>query len=321
MPAIIEVDHLSKQYANGPKALDDVSLSIDEGEIVALLGPNGAGKTTLISVICGLVVPTDGTVRVGGHDIRSDWRAARKLIGLVPQEITLEPFETVMNCARFTRGLYGAPPDDAYLEQVLRSLALWDKRDARIMELSGGMKRRVLIAKALAHEPDLLFLDEPTAGVDVELRKDMWKQIGIMRERGVTIILTTHYIEEAEEMADRVGVISRGRILMVDDKAAMMKRLGRTEAHIALAAPLTELPEAIANYPVEIEDGGMGLCYRGGDGTGRGKEEVAEVTKALTRAGIDYTGIDVRESSLEEIFVGLVKDGDSAGSADTQEAA
>ncbi len=318
---ILEISGLSKTYAGGVKALDNADLSIRKGEIFALLGPNGAGKTTLIGAVCGLVRPSSGKIEAFGLDMARDWRSARARIGLVPQELSTDMFEKVERAVAYSRGLFGHAPDKGRIEEILRALSLWDKRDARIMELSGGMKRRVLIAKALAHEPDLLFLDEPTAGVDVELRKDMWKQIGIMRERGVTIILTTHYIEEAEEMADRVGVISKGRILMVDDKAAMMKRLGRTEAHIALAAPLAELPEAIAHYPVEIEDGGMGLCYRGGDGTGRGKEEVAELTKALTRAGIDYTGIDVRESSLEEIFVGLVKDGDNGGSSDTQEAA
>lgn len=318
---ILEISGLSKTYSGGVKALDNADLSIRKGEIFALLGPNGAGKTTLIGAVCGLVRPSSGTIRAFGHDMARDWRAARARIGLVPQELSTDMFEKVEHAVAYSRGLFGHAPDKGRIEEILRALSLWDKRDARIMELSGGMKRRVLIAKALAHEPDLLFLDEPTAGVDVELRKDMWKQIGIMRERGVTIILTTHYIEEAEEMADRVGVISKGRILMVDDKAAMMKRLGRTEAHIALAEPLTELPEAIANYPIEIENDGMGLCYRGGDGTGRGKEEVAELTKALTRAGIDYTGIDVRESSLEEIFVGLVKDGENGGSGDTQEAA
>ena len=318
---ILEISDLSKTYAGGVKALDNANLSIRKGEIFALLGPNGAGKTTLIGAVCGLVRPSSGKIEAFGYDMARDWRAARARIGLVPQELSTDMFEKVERAVAYSRGLFGHAPNKARIEEILRALSLWDKRDARIMELSGGMKRRVLIAKALAHEPDLLFLDEPTAGVDVELRKDMWKQISIMRERGVTIILTTHYIEEAEEMADRVGVISKGRILMVDDKAAMMKRLGRTEAHIALSERLTELPEVIANYPVEIEDDGMGLRYRGGDGTGRGKEEVAELTKALTRAGIDYTGIDVRESSLEEIFVGLVQDGENGGSAGAQEAA
>jgi ABC-2 type transport system ATP-binding protein len=215
-------------------------------------------------------------------------------------------FEPVIDAVSYSRGLFGYPPDPGRIEEILRALSLWDKRSERIMALSGGMKRRVLIAKALAHEPDLLFLDEPTAGVDVELRKGMWELIGTMRERGVTIILTTHYIEEAEEMADRVGIINQGRLLMVDDKAAMMQRLGRTEAHIELASPLAELPKALAHFPVEIEQGGRSLCYRGGDGTGKGKSEVAELTKALTAAGIDYTGIDVHESSLEDIFVSLL---------------
>lgn len=307
MGAIIDIDHLSKEYGSGTKALDDVTLSIDEGEIIALLGPNGAGKTTLISIICGLVVPTGGTVRVGGHDIRTDWRAARKLIGLVPQEIALEPFEKVINCVRFTRGLYGMPPDEAYIERILRSLSLWDKRDAATRELSGGMKRRVLIAKALAHDPDLLFLDEPTAGVDVELRRDMWRQIDALRERGTTIILTTHYIEEAEEMADRVGVIDQGRILLVDDKAAMMTKLGRMEGRFTLAQPLASVPDALGALPLALEEDGSVLVYRGGDGQGQGRRQVAELAQTLTRMDIAFIGLETRQSSLEDIFVNLVE--------------
>jgi ABC-2 type transport system ATP-binding protein len=303
---ILELHGLSKIYPGGLKALDSVDLEIRQGEIFALLGPNGAGKTTLIGAVCGLVRPTSGTIRAFGHDLARNWRHARARIGLVPQELSTDMFEPVIDAVSYSRGLFGHPPDPGRIEEILRSLSLWDKRGERIMALSGGMKRRVLIAKALAHEPDLLFLDEPTAGVDVELRKGMWELIGTMRERGVTIILTTHYIEEAEEMADRVGIINQGRLLMVDDKAAMMQRLGRTEAHIELASPLAELPGALAHFPVEIEQGGRSLCYRGGDGTGKGKSEVAELTKALTAAGIDYTGIDVHESSLEDIFVSLL---------------
>jgi ABC-2 type transport system ATP-binding protein len=303
---ILELHGLSKVYPSGLKALDSVDLEIRQGEIFALLGPNGAGKTTLIGAVCGLVRPTSGTIRAFGHDLARNWRHARARIGLVPQELSTDMFEPVIDAVSYSRGLFGYPPDPGRIEEILRALSLWGKRGERIMALSGGMKRRVLIAKALAHEPDLLFLDEPTAGVDVELRKGMWELIGTMRERGVTIILTTHYIEEAEEMADRVGIINQGRLLMVDDKAAMMQRLGRTEAHIELASPLAELPKALAHFPVEIEQGGRSLCYRGGDGTGKGKSEVAELTKALTAAGIDYTGIDVHESSLEDIFVSLL---------------
>ncbi len=303
---ILELRGLTKIYPGGLKALDHVDLEIRKGEIFALLGPNGAGKTTLIGAVCGLVRPTGGTIHAFGQDIASHWRDARRRIGLVPQELSTDMFEPVIRAVSYSRGLFGLAPDKGRIEEILRSLSLWEKRNDRIMTLSGGMKRRVLIAKALAHEPDLLFLDEPTAGVDVELRKGMWAIIGQMRARGVTVILTTHYIEEAEEMADRVGIINKGRLITVDDKSAMMAKLGRTEAHIALAVPMSEIPPAIASFPVELENGGMSLRYRGGDGTGKGKAEVAELTKALTRAGIDYTGIDTRESSLEEIFVSLL---------------
>jgi len=303
---ILELKGLTKVYPGGLKALDSVDLTIRRGEIFALLGPNGAGKTTLIGAVCGLVRSSGGTIHAFGHDLATEWRKARSRIGLVPQEMATDMFETVWRAVSYSRGLFGLSPDKGRIEDILRSLALWDKKDEQIRALSGGMKRRVLIAKALAHEPDLLFLDEPTAGVDVELRKGMWAIIDQMRARGVTIILTTHYIEEAEEMADRVGIISKGRLIMVQEKEAMMAKLGRTEAHIALAQPLAELPPSIAGYPVELEDGGSSLRYRGGDGTGKGKAEVAEVTKALTRAGIDYTGIDTRESSLEDIFVSLL---------------
>ncbi|MBY6217475.1 ABC transporter ATP-binding protein [Qipengyuania aquimaris] len=309
---ILELEGLSKVYPGGLKALDNVDLTIRKGEIFALLGPNGAGKTTLIGAVCGLVRPSGGTIRAFGHDMASDWRKARARIGLVPQELSTDMFEPVHRAVSYSRGLFGLAPDPSRIEEILRSLSLWDKKDERIMALSGGMKRRVLIAKALAHEPDLLFLDEPTAGVDVELRKGMWAIVDQMRDRGVTIILTTHYIEEAELMADRVGIINRGKLLMVDEKEAMMSRLGRTEAHIALANPITELPPSLSQFPIEIEQGGSSLCYRGGDGTGRGKAEVAELTKALIAAGIDYTGIDVRESSLEEIFVSLLGEEEAA---------
>jgi len=309
---ILELSGLSKVYPGGLTALDDVDLTINKGEVFALLGPNGAGKTTLIGAVCGLVRPTSGSIRAFGHDLASDWRRARSRIGLVPQELSTDMFEPVHRAVSYSRGLFGLAPDRDRIEEILRSLSLWNKRDERIMALSGGMKRRVLIAKALAHEPDLLFLDEPTAGVDVELRKGMWAIVDTMRERGVTIILTTHYIEEAELMADRVGIINRGKLLMVDQKDAMMARLGRTEAHITLARPLAALPPEIARFPVELEPGGEVLCYRGGDGTGKGKAEVAALTKALIAADIDYVGIDTRESSLEEIFVSLLGEGKAA---------
>lgn len=303
---ILSIRGLSKVYKGGTKALDDVSLDIQPGEIFALLGPNGAGKTTLIGAVCGLVRPSAGTITAFGHDLANDWRRARARIGLVPQELSTDMFETVQRTVAYSRGLFGYPPDAGRIEEILRSLSLWEKRASQIRELSGGMKRRVLIAKALAHEPELLFLDEPTAGVDVELRKGMWEQIAALRERGTTIILTTHYIEEAELMADRVGIIRGGRILMVDDKATMMQRLGNTEAIITLAEPLAELPPAIAGFPVELRNDGTELCYRGGSGEGGGRAEVAALTKALFGAGVDYTGIDIHDSSLEDIFVDLV---------------
>ena len=312
MEPILELSGLSKVYPGGLTALDNVDLTINKGEVFALLGPNGAGKTTLIGAVCGLVRPTSGSIRAFGHDLASDWRRARSRIGLVPQELSTDMFEPVHRAVSYSRGLFGLAPDRDRIEEILRSLSLWDKRDERIMALSGGMKRRVLIAKALAHEPDLLFLDEPTAGVDVELRKGMWAIVDTMRERGVTIILTTHYIEEAELMADRVGIINRGKLLMVDQKDAMMARLGRTEAHITLARPLAALPSEIARFPVELEPGGEVLCYRSGDGTGKGKAGVAALTKALIAADIDYVGIDTRESSLEEIFVSLLGEGKAA---------
>jgi ABC-2 type transport system ATP-binding protein len=309
---ILSIRGLTKTYRGGPRALDNVDLDIRKGEIFALLGPNGAGKTTLIGAVCGLVRPSGGTITAFGQDLAKDWRKARARIGLVPQELATDMFETVWRAAAYSQGLFGKPYDPARLEEILRSLSLWDKKDAQIRALSGGMKRRVLIAKALAHEPELLFLDEPTAGVDVELRKDMWQQIAALKQRGVTIILTTHYIEEAEEMADRVGIIQRGRIRMVDEKCAMMERLGTTEAVIDLAAPLAEVPAALAAFGLELSEGGTRLSYRGGNGEGRGRAEVAQLTQALTRAGIAFTSLDIHDSSLEDIFVGLLGEKEAA---------
>ena len=309
---ILSIRGLTKTYKNGPRALDSVDLDIRPGEIFALLGPNGAGKTTLIGAVCGLVRPTGGTITAFGQDLSRDWRKARARIGLVPQELATDMFETVWRAIAYSQGLFGRPYNPARLEEILRSLSLWDKKDAQIRALSGGMKRRVLIAKALAHEPELLFLDEPTAGVDVELRKDMWQQIAALKERGVTIILTTHYIEEAEEMADRVGIIRGGRILMVDEKRAMMERLGTTEAVITLATPLAAIPPALAEFPVEIGADGMQLIYRGGNGQGGGRAQVAQLTQALTRSDIAYTSLDIHDSSLEDIFVGLLGEKEAA---------
>lgn len=306
MPSIIEIDHLTKRYDSGTHALDDVTLDIREGEILALLGPNGAGKTTLISIICGQVRSTGGTVRVGGHDIASDWRAARKLIGLVPQEIALEPFEKVIDCVRFTRGLYGCPPDEAYVEELLRSLALWDKRDARTRELSGGMKRRVLIAKALSHRPKVLFLDEPTAGVDVALRREMWEVVGRLRESGVTIILTTHYLEEAEQMADRVGVINRGKLLLVKPKAELMGEFSRKHLRIELSEPLAALPGPLAGQGITLSGDGrhLGFDYDiSAERTG-----IARLLSQLAEQGIAVRDLETKQSSLEEVFMSLVED-------------
>jgi len=309
---ILSIRGLTKTYKGGTRALDNVNLDIRPGEIFALLGPNGAGKTTLIGAVCGMVRPTGGSITAFGQDLSRDWRSARARIGLVPQELATDMFETVWRAISYSRGLFGQPSNPARLEEILRSLSLWDKKDAQIRSLSGGMKRRVLIAKALAHEPELLFLDEPTAGVDVELRKDMWQQIAALKKRGVTIILTTHYIEEAEEMADRVGIIRGGRILMVDEKAAMMDRLGTTEAVIALAAPLSAIPPELAGFPIEIAKGAMQIIYRGGNGQGGGRAQVAQLTQAMTRAQIAYTSLDIHDSSLEDIFVGLLGEKEAA---------
>ena len=304
--AIIQIKNVSKTYEGGVKALDNVSLDIQEGEILALLGPNGAGKTTLISAICGLVTTSDGTISVGGHDISTDFRAARELIGLVPQEITIEPFEKVIGTTRFSRGLFGKKPDEAYLEKVLRSLSLWDKKDSRNMQLSGGMKRRVLIAKALSHEPRVLFLDEPTAGVDVSLRKDMWDLVRQLRDQGVTIILTTHYIEEAEEMADRIGVINDGKLLLVEEKDKLMAQLGRKELHLDLSEPLAALPEALSAFDLTLSDDGRQLRYD--YDTKAERTGITRLLAALAAEGISFTDLATQQSSLEQIFLSLVED-------------
>ena len=306
MASIVSVRQLTKTFASGFQALKSVSLEIAQGEILALLGPNGAGKTTLISTICGIVRPTSGTVTVGGHDVVRDFRAARNLIGLVPQEIALEPFEKVANTVSFSRGLHGKAPDPAHVEKVLRQLSLWDKKDSPINGLSGGMKRRVLIAKALAHEPRVLFLDEPTAGVDVELRRDMWSVVADLKAQGVTIILTTHYIEEAEAIADRVGVINRGEILLVQDKASLMAQMGKKRLQIDLAAPLTAVPDALARYALDIGPEGRSLIFTfdaNGERTG-----ITTLLSDLRAAGLQMTDLATRQSSLEDIFVDLVRE-------------
>ena len=303
-PPIVSVRNLSKTYASGFHALKDVSLDIRRGEIFALLGPNGAGKTTLINIICGIVNASAGTVLADGHDIVREARASRMKIGLVPQQLSSDAFETVIATVRFSRGLFGRAPDPAHLEKVLRALSLWDKRDSKIMSLSGGMKRRVLIAKALSHEPRILFLDEPTAGVDVELRRDMWEMVRGLRERGVTIILTTHYIEEAEEMADRIGVISRGEIILVEDKDVLMHKLGKKQLTLHLQRPLAEIPAELASYPLELTDAGNQLVF-----TFDAQHEdtgIAELLKRLAAHGIDFKDLQSSQSSLEEIFVNLV---------------
>ena len=304
---ILEIRGLSKTYRGGVRALDSVDLDIRRGEIFALLGPNGAGKTTLIGAVCGLVKPTEGTIRAFGEDVKHHWRSARRRIGLVPQELAFDMFARVDHSVEYSRGMFGCPPSKARIEEVLRSLSLWDKRENKIRELSGGMKRRVMIAKALSHDPELLFLDEPTAGVDVELRRDMWRQIDALRDQGTTIILTTHYIEEAQEMADRVGVINKGRLLLVDRKDAIMAKLGRTEARISLAAPMSEPPPFLGAFPLVLENDGRCLRYRGGDGTGKGKREIAEVLRLLVENDIAFEAVDTSESSLEDIFVDLVE--------------
>ena len=294
---------VGKRYRSGLVALDGIDLAIERGEIFALLGPNGAGKTTLISIICGTVTGTSGTVTVAGHDNVRDFRAARAAIGLVPQEVWVDIFATVRDTVAFSRGLHGRAPDPAHLERLLRDLSLWDKRDTRIIELSGGMKRRVMIAKALSHEPTILFLDEPTAGVDVTLRRDMWALVRRLRKGGVTVILTTHYIEEAEEMADRVGVIDHGRLLLVEDKAALMRKLGKRRAALTLAEPMSALPAALADWPLALEEGGRRLVYTF-DADGEG---IAALIRRLEAHGIAFTDLETERSTLEDIFVDLVE--------------
>lgn len=306
MPSIVSVRSLTKTYATGFQALKSVNLEIAEGEILALLGPNGAGKTTLISTICGIVQPTSGTITVGGHDVIRDFRAARALIGLVPQEITLEPFEKVINTISFSRGLFGKSPNPSHIEKVLRQLSLWDKKDARVKELSGGMKRRVLIAKALSHEPRVLFLDEPTAGVDVELRKDMWSVVSDLRREGVTIILTTHYIEEAEAIADRVGVINKGEILLVQNKAELLAQMGQKQLLVDLAAPLVQIPVSLEQYQLELGPENRSVIYT--YDTKGGRTGITTLLSDLRDAGLQMTDVATRQSSLEDIFVGLVKE-------------
>ena len=306
MDPIISVTALDKTYRSGQRALKGVSLQIRSGEILALLGPNGAGKTTLISMICGLTSPSSGQITVGGYDIVTDYRAARSLIGLVPQEVALEPFEKVIDTVKFSRGLFGYPPDAAFVEQILRQLSLWDKRNTPIKELSGGMKRRVLIAKALSHQPKILFLDEPTAGVDVELRKDMWDVVGKLKASGVTIVLTTHYIEEAEAIADRVGVIADGDILLVEDKNKLMAQMGIKELYIELQKPIKAIPPALTSYDLSLAEDGGRLTY-----VYDTKAERTGITGLLTdlsAAGLALRDLQTSQSSLEDIFVDLVKD-------------
>ena len=305
MTFMLSVSQLSKVYEGGFTALKDIDLDIRRGEIFALLGPNGAGKTTLISIICGLVNASVGKVTVGGHDIVDDYRAARSLIGLVPQELTTDAFETVFSAVSFSRGLFGKAPDPVYIEKVLRSLSLWDKRNNKIMTLSGGMKRRLLIAKALSHEPRMLFLDEPTAGVDVELRRDMWNLVRGLREDGVTILLTTHYIEEAEEMADRIGVIRKGEIILVENKATLMHKLGKKQLTVHLQSPIDVVPEALAAYALERGEDGHALTYT--YDTEREEPGIAELLRDLSAAGVAFKDVNTQQSSLEDIFVSLVK--------------
>ncbi len=302
---IISVKDLTKTYASGFHALKKVDLEIRRGEIFALLGPNGAGKTTLISIICGIVNPTRGTVRADGHDIVTDFRLARAKIGLVPQELSTDMFETVWSTVSFSRGLFGKPKNNAHVEKVLRELSLWEKKDSKILTLSGGMKRRVLIAKALSHEPQILFLDEPTAGVDVELRRDMWAMVRSLRATGVTIILTTHYIEEAEQMADRIGVINKGEIILVEEKAALMEKLGKKQLILKLQRPLEKIPEALAQFALELSKDGLQLVST--FHAEREQSKIASVLRALAELGIEFKDLQTRESSLEEIFVDLVR--------------
>jgi len=306
MPAILSIAGVSKTYAGGRLALKEINLEIDRGEIFGLLGPNGAGKTTLISVVCGIVTATTGTVTVGGHDIVKDYRAARAMIGLVPQELTTDAFVTVAQTLAFSRGLFGKKPDAVVIEKVLRDLSLWDRRDSKIITLSGGMKRRVLIAKALAHEPEVLFLDEPTAGVDVELRKDMWQTVRLLRASGVTVILTTHYIDEAEEMADRIGVINKGEIILVEQKAELMRKLGQKRLSLMLQGKLERVPEALAPFNLKLSTDGCQLTYV--YDTQQQRTGITSLLNALREAGIGFRDLQTHERSLEDIFVSLVSE-------------
>ena len=304
MTDMLSITGLSKRYNDGQVALEDVSLDVKEGEILALLGPNGAGKTTLISAVCGLVVPTEGQIKVGGFDTKSDYRLARSLIGLVPQEISLEPFEKVINTVRFSRGLFGKNPNDNHVEIVLRQLSLWDKKDSKIMQLSGGMKRRVLIAKALAHEPRVLFLDEPSAGVDVELRREMWKLVSQLKSQGVTIILTTHYIEEAEAIADRVGVISKGKLILLEEKKALIMRMGQKKLEISLQSPIAAIPSQLQHYKLSLSDDGLSINYL--YDTKGSTNEITKLLNEISSADLQISDLQTSQSSLEEIFVSLI---------------
>ena len=303
MPPIISIVNLAKSYASGVQALKTTNLTIDKGEIFALLGPNGAGKTTLISIICGIVTATTGSVTADGHDIVREYRAARTKIGLVPQELTTDSFETVWATVTFSRGLFGRAPNPSYVEEILRNLSLWEKRDAKIMELSGGMKRRVMIAKALSHEPEILFLDEPTAGVDVELRRDMWELVRRLRDRGVTIILTTHYIEEAEEMADRIGVINQGSLVLVQEKKELMKKLGKRQLILHLHEPLTSIPAELEPWGLELKAGGSELVYTV---DGNASMDISTLLERMSESSISIKDLQTHQSSLEDIFVSLV---------------
>jgi ABC-2 type transport system ATP-binding protein len=304
MPPVLSIRGLNKVYKSGLAALTDINLEIEKGEIFALLGPNGAGKTTMINTVCGIVTPSSGEITAAGHDIRKDYRAARSLIGLVPQELYTDSFESVLSTVSFSRGLFGKPPNPAFIDQILKDLSLYDKRKAKIMELSGGMKRRVMIAKALSHEPEILFLDEPTAGVDVELRRDMWANVRKLRDRGVTIILTTHYIEEAEEMADRVGVISKGKLIVVEEKSALMKKMGKKRLTLHLSDELSALPAGLEEWKLELKPGGREIDYE--FDTQAGRTGVASLLRKLSDLGVAFRDIDTHSSSLEDIFVGLV---------------
>ena len=304
MTNMLSITGLSKRYNDGQVALENVSFDVKEGEILALLGPNGAGKTTLISAVCGLVVPTAGQVTVGGFDTRSNYRLARSLIGLVPQEIALEPFEKVINTVRFSRGLFGKSPNDDQIEIVLRQLSLWDKKDSKILQLSGGMKRRVLIAKALAHEPRVLFLDEPSAGVDVELRREMWKLVSELKSQGVTIILTTHYIEEAEAIADRVGVISKGKLILLEEKKALIKRMGQKKLEISLQSPIAAIPAQLQHFKLFLSDDGMSINYM--YDTQGSTNEITKLLNEISSADLQISDLQTSQSSLEEIFVSLI---------------